>query len=123
MDTCTGVHDPEQKTVAEKLSELKAVSAVDGVHWTAVGYKNMGRNLKAAVISLQNGLIGKNIGVRSSAGLSVSGGTSSHFWRGFCSPVGSRGQSHVQYKPKSTRSWSYRTKGPYDSRGPGPKHQ
>ena len=112
LDTCMGVQDPEGKTPVEKLDQLRGVSGQDGVHWTPSGYENMAKNISATIIRLQNGLIGKYRPPTDTASSFVSG---SFFWRGFCSPIGSKLTKHPPCWSKASRDWTYRAKAPYSS--------
>ena len=113
MDTCSCVNDPGSMSMEDKLEALKKASASDGVHLAPSGYDCLAKNIAATVTMLQAGLIGGH-NLQKSAGLSVSGHSGVHFWRGFSSPVGSRRQSHVPAWAKHSREWSYRAKGPYE---------
>ena len=109
MDTCAAVPEPAAKSVNDKLTELPAVSAKDGVHLTKVGYVNMTANLVHAIGMVQEGHTGK-IG---SAAVSYVTGSGRHHWRGFTSPVGSKLAGHQHGMHKWERSRPHHNHGPY----------
>ena len=117
MDTCSCVPDPDQSSMTDMLLALKPLCAEDGVHLKPAGYTNLGRNIVATVIKLQNGMIGKYDSRTSVSAASSVTGPANHFWRGFCSPVGSKGPCQTPNWAKAKRDWSYRPKGPYEGKG------
>jgi hypothetical protein len=75
-------------TNREIISELKPVMAKDGVHFDAMGCKNLAAAVTSAIEKMQIGSISDpNTGV---SGPSQTGGRTekTYFWRGFTSPVG-----------------------------------
>ena len=116
MDTCSGVHDPDNMQLAEKLLALRVAGASDGVHLSQAGYDNLAKNIRATVIKLQNGMLGKPTNLSVAAGSpSVSGLGHSFFWRGFSSPSGSRASPHLPAWARSNKKWTYRAAGPYQT--------
>ena len=116
MDTCSGVHDPESMQLSDKLLALRAAGATDGVHLSQAGYDNLANNIRATVIKLQNGMLGKPTNLSVAAGpSSVSGSGHTFFWRGFSSPMGSRAASHMPAWARATKKWAYRAAGPYQT--------
>ena len=115
MDSCVYIGEEENQSFTEKLAGIKAVCAPDGVHWIKSGYNNLARNIVTTLIRLQNGLIGKPDSMTTTAGSLFSESRKTHFWRGICSPIGSKAQSHVPSWAKVTRGWSHRAPGPYDA--------
>ena len=115
MDTCSWVPDPQDSPMAMKVSCLKAVTSKDGVHATEEGYKNLACNLKKTILGIQEGSLGKKLSDPESAAVTVSGAASGqrHFWRGFCSPVGSKKSSGGHFWPKLSRDRSYKHAAPY----------
>jgi hypothetical protein len=106
MDTCSAVHDPEQKTVAEKVEALRTAVAKDSVHLTADGYKNLARNIVVTVTKLQT------LSTVSAASL-FTGPARRNFWRGFSSPVGSALYKEPHSWAKVNRGRGHRFRTPY----------
>jgi len=117
LDTCSSVKNPSELPVPEKLAALKSISARDGVHLTDEGSKTLASNIGEVIHKLQNGLLGKVPSVMTgTSAVSISGGGMRRFWRGFTSPVGSRGRSHLAAWQKVAKERSFKNFGPYHQR-------
>jgi hypothetical protein len=77
LDSCCMANCPATANTPTRLEALKKVCTPDGVHFTAVGYKNM----VAAILGGDSQLTASNMSVKS--------GKQSHYWRGFKSTRGS----------------------------------
>jgi len=115
MDTCSAVKNPGELPVAEKLAALKTVSARDGVHLTDGGSKIFAANISEVLQKLQSGALGKgHIVTTGTAAVLFSGGGGRRFWRGFSSPVGSRGRGLPAWQ-RMPKDRNYKNIGPYPS--------
>jgi len=73
-DTCMQVRFVQDKAVQERVALLKLVSAIDGVHFTMEGYRNVAKNVADIVRNFECGKQGKNpLFGRKSAAFSVTG--------------------------------------------------
>lgn len=99
-DTCSSIPEDSQKATQDRVVGLRQVSAPDGVHLTAEGYRNIGKSIVSAVARLQSGQRGPRAQSSVTAVDSVTGagGVNRYFWRGFCSPVGST-------RPVAGKNW------------------
>jgi len=117
MDTCSSIKNPGELPVPEKLTALKSASARDGVHLTDDGSKVFAANISDVIHKLQNGLLGKGHSASTgAAAVNFSGGGMRRFWRGFTSPVGSRGRGHQAAWQKAPKDRIYKNFGPYHQR-------
>jgi hypothetical protein len=94
LDTCCTTTCATTANTKTRLSELKTVTAKDGVHYVAAGY----RNLANRSISCLNSLL---------EGPSREEKPKSFFWRGFKSPTGSIRITTVR-PPAQRGGWSHR---------------
>ncbi len=109
VDTCSAVLDGADKSVSNKLTELPALMAKDGVHLTREGYKNMAKNVMLAIQHIQAGDTSQS---DSAAVLNVPGAGRFH-WRGFTSPVGSKLSSSHHGGQKWGKGRPHHNNGPY----------
>ena len=112
MDTCATVKGVGDKTAADRLPGLRAVMATDGVHVTPEGTKNLADEI-VSVISDCSGNLRHHSCIAASAACNVSGAAQKYYWRGFCSPVGSRGHTVMFERPRVYRGRPHRFSGPY----------
>jgi hypothetical protein len=81
-----GITPPELRSGnREVIGEVTELIGPDNVHLTDTGKKNVGMVVGRTLISLRDNKLGKSCSAIPSAG---TGAKSSHFWRGFVSPVG-----------------------------------
>jgi hypothetical protein len=86
LETCYMVDSPTEMTMEELLPRLKNSCARDGVHFTTMGYVNTAKVVTKTAMYLLN----KKTANSSTATNTVPGhGRTTHYWRGFTSPVGS----------------------------------
>jgi hypothetical protein len=103
-DTCCAVSGSPDMAIPAKLSSLKSVSASDGVHLTPEGYRNVAKNISELIVQFRTGTLGKSVqNSAASAAASVSG-RQLYFWRGICSPIGSRTRNPALNKSGSKSS-------------------
>jgi hypothetical protein len=88
--------------VSESLADLENIVADDNVHYTELGYKNLGTVMLQAIAGVAEGSLTKSIQPHTSAPAGAGTGTvapqnkNSFFWRCFSSPVGISGTRHPQ---------------------------
>jgi hypothetical protein len=75
-------------TNREIISELKPVMAKDGVHFDAMGCKNLAAAVTSAIEKMKSGSISDPNTGFSGPSQTVARTEKTYFWRGFTSPVG-----------------------------------
>ena len=113
-DTCLAVPQQRENPSGDMLIPLKQVTAVDNVHLTVAGYRNVAVNIGSILDSIHRGKIGKFTPSPANP-LSVSGSRRFH-WRGFNSPVGSKSSPSGAGYLKSARGRAPKP-GPYHKSG------
>jgi hypothetical protein len=90
------------------IPELKNALAVDGVHLTVGGYRNLAVSIVKSIEGVRSGTLTKSF-VQANAGRSA-GSVNNFFWRGFISPISdAAGQSRTKHQPQHTKSgWQQR---------------
>jgi hypothetical protein len=79
---------------SESLADLDKIMADDNVHFSELGYKNLGTTILQAIDGIKDGSLTKTVQSQQSASAgagSAPAGKCNYFWRGFSSPVGISG--------------------------------
>jgi hypothetical protein len=108
--------ESEDKVATDRLADLKRVSNSDGVHFTHEGYRNWAFAITKIVGDLQNSISDSLFPKQDAASISIAGssGQGRHFWRGFCSPTGSRKHNLGASWSKSIKNRPHNFTGPYN---------
>jgi hypothetical protein len=89
---------------SESLADLEKFVADDNVHFTELGYKNLGTAILQAISGIKDGSLTKSIQPQKSSSTGAGSGTqpgkSCFFWRGFSSPVGYSGSRVPHHQPQ-----------------------
>jgi len=111
-DSCMASTVASDKTARERAESLRAVSAQDGVHFTAEGCKIYAQNIVDTVLNWCTGTNRKKQNT-SSYPVAGPGRVSNHYWKGVTSPVGSAKPTffnqhhHKQRREKQTKFSPY----------------
>jgi hypothetical protein len=109
LDTCCVTSCKTTANIAERLSEMKKVTAKDGIHFVTAGYCNLAARATASLVAMMATPRNEEI-------------KSSHFWRGFKSLHGSREPKLPLPGPSKSRGRGF-PRGSRFARGFHPYHR
>ncbi len=94
LDTCCVTSCKATANIADRLSEMKKVTAKDGIHFVAAGYGNLAARVTVSLVAMMAAPRREEI-------------KSVHFWRGFKSFHGSREPKIPLPGPSKSRGRGY----------------
>jgi hypothetical protein len=107
LDTCCTTNCTSTATITHRLEQLKQVTAKDGVHFIAQGYANLASRASATLRTLL-------------VSAPRTRKESTHFWRGFRSPVGAKAAT-AQQQMQHQRGMHGNSRGNTNSLRGGPR--